>query len=135
MRELSQEVSRMIDSAVRATGPVISCIREVMDYLVPEHEVYLDGDEVVVIIQLPGASKDSIDVSVRERELSVMAGFSEELKEKASKARIFKAKGYRCFIELPREVDPSTAKAMYRDGVLILRFPVQRLKGVEIKIE
>lgn len=135
MRDLSREVSRVVDSALRAAGPVIGRIREAADYLVPEHEAYLDGDEVVVVIQLPGVSKDSIDVSVRRRDLMVEAGFSEELREKASRARLFKAKGYKCFIELPRETDPSAAKASYRDGVLILRLPVQKPKGIEIKIE
>ena len=135
MRELSREVSGLIDSVLKATEPVISRIREGMNYLMPEYETYLEGSEVIVVIQIPGASKSSIDVMVRERDLRVEAGFSEELKERASRARLFKSKGYRFFLELPREVDPSGAKATYMDGVLILKLPAQKPKGVKIEIE
>jgi hypothetical protein len=43
------------------------------------------------------------------------AGFSEELREKAPRARLFGLKGYRFFMELPRDVDSSAARAIYRD--------------------
>lgn len=135
IEQVIREFSRIMDSALRAAEPVISRARVVMDYLVPEHEVYVDGDEVVAIVQIPGASKDSINVNVREQDLMVEAGFSEELKEKAARARLFRMKGYRCLIELPRDVDPSAARAIYREGVLILRLPVQKPKGMRIAIE
>jgi HSP20 family protein len=135
IEQAMREFSRFMDSVLRAAGPVISRASMMVDYLVPEHEIYVDGDEVVAVIQLPGASKDSIGVSVRERDLLVEAGFSEELREKAPRARLFRLKGYRFFIELPRDVDPSAAKAIYRDGVLILRLPAQKPKGVKIEIE
>jgi len=135
IEQVMREFSRLMDSALRTVGPAISRAHVMMDYLVPEHEIYVDGDEVVVIIQIPGASKDSINVNVRERDLVVEAGFSEELREKAPRARLFRLKGYRCFIELPRDVDPSAARAIYREGILILRIPVQKPKGVKIEIE
>lgn len=135
IEQVMREFSRFMDSALRAAGPVISRARVMVDYLVPEHEIYVDGDEAVAVIPIPGASKDSISVSVRERDLMVEAGFSEELREKAPRARLFGLKGYRFFMELPRDVDPSAARAIYRDGVLILRLPVQKPKGVKIAIE
>jgi len=135
IEQVMREFSGLMDSALRTVGPVISRAHVMMDYLVPEHEIYVDGDEVVVVIQIPGASKDSINVNVRERDLVVEAGFSEELREKAPRARLFRLKGYRYFIELPRDVDPSAARALYREGILILRIPVQKPKGVKIEIE
>jgi len=135
IEQVMREFSRLMDSALRTVGPVVGRAHVMMDYLVPEHEIYVDGDEVVAVIQIPGASKDSINVNVRERDLLVEAGFSEELRGKAPRARLFKLKGYRCFIELPRDVEPSAAKAIYREGILILRIPFQKPKGVRVEIE
>lgn len=135
MRELSRDISGLVDSALRMARPVVRRVLEEAEYLTPEHEVYLDGDEVVVVAQIPGASKDSIDLRIRERDLALEANLSEELRERAPRSRLFRPKGYRCTISLPREVDPAAAKATYRDGVLVLRVPVQKPKGVRIEIE
>jgi len=132
-REISEEVSKLVESA---TSPIrLAIYITPSGYRRPISETYVDGDEVVVVIELPAASKESIDLRVREREVDVEAGFSEELKKTAPKYSLFKSRGYRTVISLPKDVDAEKAKATFRDGVLVVRIPVQKPKGVAVKVE
>jgi len=38
-------------------------------------------------------------------------------------------------ISLPKDVDAEKAKATFRDGVLVVRIPVQKPRGVSVKVE
>ena len=87
-REVSEEVSKLVESAA---SPIrLATYITPSGYRRPVSETYVDGDEVVVVIELPAASKESIDLRVREGEVEVEAGFSEELKKAASKYSLFK---------------------------------------------
>jgi len=133
-REIAGEISRIVESAMRSIKPVVRQVVE-QEYLLPEYDVYLRGDEVIAVIQLPGASKESIDLKVADKTLALEASFSEELMSKAKESKLFRYKGFRCSIELPKEVEPTGGSAAYKDGVLIVRLPVQKPKGVKVEIE
>ena len=132
-REVSEEVSKLVESVA---SPIrLATYITPGGYRRPISETYIDGDEVVVVIELPAVSKDSIDLRVREREVEMEAGFSEELKKVAPKYSIFKGKGYRTIISLPKDVDAEKAKATFKDGVLIVKIPIQKPRGVAVKVE
>ena len=132
-REVSEEISKLVESAA---SPIrLATYITPSGYRRPVSETYVDGDEVVVVIELPAASKESIDLRVREREVEVDAGFSEELKETAPKYSLFKSRGYRAVVPLPKDVDAERAKATFRDGVLLVKIPVQKPRGVAVKVE
>ena len=131
--QLSEEASKLAKSAESRMR--LATYITPSGYMRPVSETYVDGDEVVVVIELPAASKESIDLRVREGEVEVEAGFSEELKKAAPKYSLFKSKGYRTVISLPKDVDAEKAKATFRDGVLVVRIPVQKPKGVSVKVE
>ncbi|RLG03634.1 MAG: hypothetical protein DRN60_01065 [Thaumarchaeota archaeon] len=132
-REVSEEVSKLVESAA---SPIrLATYITPSGYRRPVSETYVDGDEVVVVVELPAASKESIDLRVREGEVEVEAGFSEELKKAAPKYSLFKSKGYRTVISLPKDVDAEKAKATFRDGILVVKIPVQKPKGVAVKVE
>ena len=131
--QLSEEASKLAKSAESRMR--LATYITPSGYMRPVSETYVDGDEVVVVIELPAASKESIDLRVREGEVEVEAGFSEELKKAAPKYSLFKSKGYRTVISLPKDVDAEKAKATFRDGVLVVRIPVQKPKGVAVKVE
>ena len=134
IREIAGDISSIVESALKTVKPVIRQVVE-QGYLLPEYDIYVEGEEVIVVIQLPGASKSLMDLRIADRALTLEAKFSDELKNTAPRSRLFKAKGYRCVIELPKEVDPSKGTAAYRDGVLVIRLPVQRPRGVKVEIE
>jgi len=131
--QLSEEASKLAKSAESRMR--LATYITPSGYMRPVSETYVDGDEVVVVIELPAASKESIDLRVREGEVEVEAGFSEELKKAAPKYSLFKSKGYRTVISLPKDVDAEKAKATFRDGVLVVKIPVQKPKGVAVKVE
>ncbi len=89
----------------------------------PLVDVIEADDEVWVIAELPGVEKDKIKVKVTEDAVEIRA-------ENGRK--------YYKRVELPVKVDPSTAKAKYKNGVLDIR--IKKVKGegkkeVEIKVE
>jgi len=134
VRDFVGDISSMMESTLRAVGPAFQRPAQ-RDFITPISDVYVEGDRVIAVIQLPGASKDSIDLRVRDKELDLEAGFSEDLVKKAAGSSIFRSKGYRCTLTLPKDVDPSGAKAIYQDGVLVIELPIQRPKGVQVKVE
>lgn len=102
---------------VTKTGkPVVS---EEMEPLVDVMEV---DDEVWVIAELPGVPKEKIKVRVTEDKVYIRA-------EDGRK--------YYKVVDLPATVDPDTAKASYRNGVLEIRIKKKAAKeeGKEVKVE
>jgi len=94
-------------------------VREEIEPLV---DVIEDKDEIWVIAELPGADKDKIKVKIIDNKLIIRAeGDKKYYKE----------------IELPAEVDPDSAKASYKNGVLEIRLKkkVEESEGKEIKVE
>jgi len=89
----------------------------------PLVDVIEEEDEVVVVAELPGVEKEDIDLNATEREL-VISVDTEERK-------------YYKHLELPAEVDPRSAKASYKNGVLEVRLKKVKpeRRGERIKIE
>ena len=133
VRDLLRDVTGVVEGAAKALTPIIR--RGEGGYITPNADMYLSGDKLIIVVEVPGASKESIDVRVSDNAVDLEAGFSKDLVEKASDASLFKSNGYRCSLSLPKSVDPSGAKAMYKEGILILELPLQKPKGVQVKIE
>ncbi|RLG84241.1 MAG: Hsp20/alpha crystallin family protein [Thermoprotei archaeon] len=108
---------------VRKIGgkPIISEERE------PLVDVFEEGDEVVVIAELPGVDKDKIRCKVSEDRKKLYIRASNEYHK------------YYKEVELPAPVDPKSAKANYKNGVLEVRLKKiktsEEQKGYEIKVE
>lgn len=91
----------------------------------PAVDLYEDKDQLIVRAELPGMSKESIDISLHEGVLS-LAGErkSEELPEGSEAYR-----SERCFgrfqrtFELPKPVEAERVGASYRDGILTVTLP------------
>jgi len=133
IRDIVGDIPNLIESALESFKPVRRVVEG--NFLVPESDIYVRDGTVLAVIQIPGAQKELIDIRVRDRVLEVEAGFSEELAKKASDASLFRFQGYRCSLSLPEEVDPNLAKATYRDGILLVELPIQKPKGIPVKIE
>jgi len=77
----------------------------------------------VVVAELPGVEKEDIELNATEKELIISVDTE-------------RRKYYKC-LELPAEVDPKSAKASYRNGILEVRLKKVRpeRRGERIKIE
>ncbi len=134
VREFSDELTSLVESVFSSLGP--SPYIGPDKYRRPLAHAYLEENMVIAVFELPGAPKNSIRLNVREDEIEVETGFSEELLSQASRHPWFRGiKGYRRTLPLPRRVESGDAKAIYRDGVLVVKAPVSGAKGVSVKIE
>jgi len=89
----------------------------------PLVDVMTSGDEIRVVAEIPGISKEDIKVSATENTVTIQADTPERKYHKET--------------ELPDAVDPSSTKSTYRNGILEIVFKRKGRKssGVSIKVE
>jgi len=85
-----------------AKGPMLKEERE------PLVDVMQEGSDVLVVTELPGVEKNEINLESTDRTLKISVG--------SPKRRYLKE------MDLPHLVDPRTARATYKNGVLEVRF-------------
>ena len=98
---------------------------EIREEIEPLVDVIEHDDEIWVVAELPGVEKDKIKVRATEDRL------------------VIKAEGERKYykvVELPARVDPKSARASYRNGVLEVKLkklePTKKEEdGYEVKVE
>jgi HSP20 family protein len=90
----------------------------------PPVNVFNDGEDFVVVAELPGVRKEDLDVQVRGDTLRVKGKKSVAYEEKASVHRRERAAGeFDRTLTLPAQLDVEKVAADYRDGVLTVRLP------------
>lgn len=104
----------------------------------PKVDVIDRDGEIVVRAEVPGISKDDLDVSVSDNAVTIKGETKREQKEE-------KGDYYRCEIStgsfartvaLPDYVNPDAAKAQFRDGILELTLPkVEKSKRRSIRVD
>jgi len=92
----------------------------------PLVDVFESENEITVVAEIPGVDKEKIDVKVAEDGKTLIISASDD------KRKYYKE------IELPSKVDPSSAKASYKNGVLEVKLRKagkEEGKGFKVKIE
>ena len=87
-------------------------------------DVDRENGRVRLLVEMPGVAKESIKIKVTENRVRISAGNE--------------TKDYDTDIPLDAEVDPSSAKATYNNGVLDLTFKLVKAPeddGVDVKVE
>jgi len=107
-------------------------------YTAPMVDVYEDKDDIVVKAELPGMSKDDIEVNVTDHQLTLKG-------EKKKKEETKEDDYYRCersfgsfsrVLDLPADVQTEKAKASFKDGLLEIRVPkTEEAKKKQIKVK
>ncbi len=102
----------------------------------PPVDVYETDSEVVLKAELPGLKKEDIDVTIKDNAVHLRAERREEHEEKTENVhRVERFYGrIERIIPLPAEVKADKAKAQYKDGVLELRIPKQKVSK-EAKVQ
>ena len=103
----------------------------------PAADVYNREGEYLIAVDLPGVSREGLDISLSDDRLFIRG---ERPPEAESGERTERPVGrfLRKFGPLPPTVDQKSISAEYRDGVLRLRLPKrkqQKQQRVEIKIQ
>lgn len=105
-------------------------------YVAPPVDIFEEDDQLVVVADLPGASKDTISVNVENGILTLQAGAQSE----APGDRIYQEFEFVNFFrqfELSEQVDIERITADLNNGVLTLRLPKAeqaKPKKIEVKI-
>jgi HSP20 family protein len=90
----------------------------------PLINVFNDGDDFVVVAELPGVKKEDLDVQVSGDTLRLRGKKTVAHDESASVHRRERASGeFDRTITLPDQIEAAKVGAEYRDGVLTLRLP------------
>lgn len=83
------------------------------------------GTEIVVSAELPGVSKEDLDIEVTEDGVEIRAEGRQE-REETDEGFVYRERGYARWyrrLPFPAEVVPEKADAELRDGVLEVRVP------------
>ena len=88
----------------------------------PLVDVVSSGKEVRVIAEIPGVSKENIDLTVGEKSMVISVDTAE--------------RGYYKELDLPGIVDPKRARSAYNNGILEVTIPLKspRSDGVRLRV-
>ena len=113
----------IMDSFGNLEKEPISGQRKVRKTREPLVEVNEDQDQIIVIAEMPGVSKEDIELNATNRSITI------------STEKIVSGRSYFKEIDLPAAIDSDYAKARYTNGILEVRLKRLKEKGKPIDIE
>lgn len=107
---------------------------------IPALDIVDEGNQLRLLMDLPGMTKKDINVSVEEKQLTIQGERHRDKRyDTADRLRCERRHGtFQRRIALPAVVDTKRVKAVFRDGVLEIYLPKiedHRPKQIEIQIE
>ncbi|MFP4038850.1 MAG: Hsp20/alpha crystallin family protein [Candidatus Nanohaloarchaea archaeon] len=95
-----------------------------------------EDTEIIITADLPGVEKEEIGLKVDKEGVEITAEGSAEVKEENEKyiRRERSERKFRRKINWPKKVNPDTAEASYKDGVLEIRTEKDESEGRDIEI-
>lgn len=134
------ELTRCLDLPFRDRWPSISFDEDVFDRIVnTENGVYFPADiyekdgNIHVRAELPGISKDDIDIEIKDGLLTLKSEKQEEkeVKEDAYYVKECRIGRYKRSFRLPDDIDEENVSADLKDGILSITLP--RKQEVKVK--
>lgn len=105
-------------------------------YVTPAVDIIETDDGLTLIADIPGAAKDTMDVSVEQGIMTISAPASRSMPGKSIYSEFELAHYYRQFT-IPESLDHEKAKADFHNGILTLKVPVAEAvkpRKIEIKV-
>ncbi|NJD92420.1 MAG: Hsp20/alpha crystallin family protein [Geobacter sp.] len=105
-------------------------------YLRPAVNIIEDEEGLVLTADIPGASKESLDISVEKGILTISAP-AQHTSPGTSAYREFELANYYRQFTIPESLDHEKARADYLNGILILRVPkaeVAKPKRIAVQV-
>ena len=95
--------------------------KELSQYRNPVCNIQETETGILATFEIPGASKDDIELNVTEDSIEIKAEKKHEKKEKDSYS--YRSSSFYRRIPLPKHVDADKAKASYKNGLLRIEIP------------
>jgi HSP20 family protein len=110
--------------------------REFFEFVMPALDMYEDGSDLVVLIDLPGFSKQDISLRIIDNVLSIIAKRQRE-EDKIMGTVYIRQRPLHINKKVPlpikvTEEDQVLGSATYIDGVVTLRIPIPRYNTIPI---
>lgn len=105
---------------------------------VPAVESFDREGDVVLRVELPGVSKDELEIKIEGDLLTIRGEKKDERDSEKGTTLYFRELSYGSFersFRLPEDLKRDAVKASFRDGVLELTLPVQKPESRKITIE
>ena len=105
----------------------------------PSLDLYEEKDQIVVKAELPGMTKDDIQVSLADNILTIR-GEKKKEEEEDGKDYYHSERVYGYFsrsVPLPAEINPEKIQALFKNGVLEIRLPKSeeaKKKTINVKV-
>ena len=99
-------------------------------------DIQEEDGKIIVKADLPGVSKEDINLKADAESLEISAESSEEIREENEKylRRERSRRSYRRTVRWPASIDPESIEADYSDGVLTVTADKEESDGVNIDI-
>jgi HSP20 family molecular chaperone IbpA len=104
--------------------------------VVPAVDIYENNDEILLIADMPGISKENVEVHIDNGRLSLSGSREIKMEGAATWEEFGDVRFYRAF-SVPQSIDIAKVNAALRDGVLKLHLPKSekaKPKQIEIKV-
>lgn len=132
MENMRRELSRAFSSYGKGST---------FNYFQPAIDMIDKGDEILIVVDLPGVRKEDISINCTENYLEINAKTSDKTEEK-NEGYYYSERSDASFqrgISLPVRVIPEEAKSSFKNGVLEVRLPKREKtevrKGHKIDVE
>ena len=129
-RRILEEFRRMEEEFSRVEEEFLRLMKEAEERrgcITPLYNLYESGDEIILTADLPGASKDEIDLTAGEDYFRIEAPCRSPLRREEGRKYIL-------HVRLPVAIDPESVRARYKEGVLEV-VAKKKFTGYRIKVE
>ena len=91
----------------------------------PPVDIEEQDDAYVIEAEVPGVSKDDVNIELVSNELTITGEIKEREREGILRKRTRRVGRFEYRVRLPEQVDPNNVEAKLTDGVLSVRVPKQ----------
>ena len=127
-QELQVREKREVDTSREATKPTRA--------FVPSADIYESETALTVVLEMPGVSKENVDVNVEDGVLTVEGRIEFSKYERLQPVYSeYNVGPYRRSFQISNQIDHSKIAAQMRDGIMILELPkVETAKPRRIQV-
>jgi HSP20 family protein len=119
---LREEIDRLFDSPLQE---FTRGSQQLLSGWLPAVDLYEDKDNLIVVAEVPGMTKEDIHISLQNDVLTLSGERNQQ--EKMKDAEIYRAERFlgrfQRTITLPVRINPDQVKATYKDGILTVILP------------